>query len=436
MPVDFLITKTELALAYRSVRQMTNRLCQSLTPEDCCIQSMPDASPTRWHLAHTTWFFQTFVLANLSTTSENANSFRYLFNSYYNAVGDQFPRDQRGLLSRPTVAEVYGYRDEVDDAMYDLLENVGNLSPDLVALIVLGINHEQQHQELMLTDIKHAFSINPLKPIFRDDLFELTSETFDTDPTEYSLTNPSNWYEFSEGVYSVGVPSEKVAETSFCFDNERPAQRVFSNGYRIAKRLVTNREFLEFVLDDGYRDSRLWLAQGWDIVQRANRQTPIYWQQSDGQWREFTLAGMQVLQPDRPVSHVSYFEADAFARWAGKRLPTEFEWEIACCERSAEGTNFCDWLIAEGLAIHPRAEASVSSLMGNLWQWSSSSYAAYPGFSPAPGAVGEYNGKFMCNQYVLRGGSVATSGNHVRATYRNFFPTDTRWQFTGIRLAE
>jgi ergothioneine biosynthesis protein EgtB len=411
-----------LAKRYTRVRELSEELCETLEPEDCCIQSMPDVSPTRWHLAHTTWFFETFVLAKQPGYRPDEDQYAYLFNSYYNTVGEQYPRARRGLLSRPTVRDVRVYRQSVDARMRPLLESDGTGDRDWAAVVELGLHHEQQHQELMLTDIKHVFSCNPLLPVHRAGEFSTAGPP------------PVGWSQFNEGLYWIGHEGD-----GFAYDNESPRHRVFLESFQIADRLVTCGEYLAFIEDGGYHRPDLWLSEGWQTVQESAWREPLYWTLRDDGWHEFTLAGLVPLDLQRPVCHVSCFEADAFARWAGARLPTEAEWEAAG-EISPLVGNFVDRLLPAGRAIHPSAapvdRSPPAQMFGDVWQWTSSSYAAYPGYRPLPGALGEYNGKFMCNQYVLRGGSCATSSDHIRRTYRNFFPAAARWQFTGIRLAK
>jgi len=413
----------KLLQRYREIRQLSETLCDTLEPEDCCIQSMPDVSPTRWHLAHTTWFFESFVLSKLPNYSPAADQYAYLFNSYYNAVGEQFPRDRRGLLSRPTVEDVFGYRRSIDHRMRILLEEGTPPDLELNGILELGLHHEQQHQELILTDIKHVFSCNPLFPTYR--------------PGEWTPPGKVNslaWIEFDEGIQWLGHTGD-----GFAYDNESPRYRVFLENFELANRLVTCGEYLAFIDDGGYRRPELWLSAGWQAVGENGWNAPLYWIEQEGQWQHFTLAGLMPIDPSRPVCHVSYFEADAYARWAGARLPTEAEWENASLRAPLQG-NFVDVLLSNGTAIHSAAacgeDKSLSQMLGDVWEWTASSYAAYPGYQPDAGALGEYNGKFMCNQYVLRGGSCATSSDHIRRTYRNFFPTDARWQFSGIRLAK
>ncbi len=415
--------KESPAERYQRIRNFSETLCETLKPEDCCIQSMPDVSPTRWHLAHTTWFFETFLLRRFAGDPPEHDHYAYLFNSYYNAVGQQFPRAERGQLSRPTLREVFGYRRSVDGRVASLIDtaDANEHRDELFAILELGLQHEQQHQELILTDIKHVFSRNPLHPIYRPGTMELLT------------ANRAKWLSFEEGVYRIGHGGG-----GFAFDNESPPHRVFLEPFQLADRLVTCGEYLSFVADGGYRRPELWLAEGWQAAQAGGWTAPLYWDLVDGPQREFTLAGQLPINRHRPVCHISYYEADAFARWAGARLPTEFEWEVASQKAPVEGS-FVGPLLRVGRAIHPGAAAPVESdgphWFGDVWQWTASAYAPYPGYRPAAGALGEYNGKFMCNQYVLRGGSCATSHDHIRPTYRNFFPAAARWQFTGIRLA-
>jgi len=390
----------DLAARYLAVRAQTQALAAPLSAEDCALQSMPEASPVKWHLGHSTWFFETFVLGG----APFREAFRVLFNSYYVGVGERHPRPERGLLSRPSLEEVRAYRASVDERMQAMLR--GEHWRERAALIELGLNHEQQHQELILTDVKHLFSRNPLLPAYLEKALPAADAA------------PAGWRAFPAGVREIGH-----AGGGFAFDNEEPRHRVFVGGYRLADRLVTNAEYRAFVEDGGYRRPELWLAEGWDACSAQGWSAPLYWR--DG--GEFTLHGLRPLEPAAPVVHVSYFEADAYARWAHARLPTEAEWEVAAQDQPLAG-NFLD-----SGRLHPLGGRSPA--FGDAWQWTSSSYAAYPGFRAASGAVGEYNGKFMVNQYVLRGGSCATPASHVRATYRNFFPAASRWQFSGIRLA-
>lgn len=404
---------------YREVRRQTEHLCEPLVPEDYVVQSMPDVSPTKWHLAHTSWFFETFLLAPHAPGYEPFNAhFGYLFNSYYVTVGDRHCRQNRGLLSRPTVAEVYDYRRHIDAAMQRFLKE---LSPaqisELAPVIEIGLHHEQQHQELMLTDIKHVFWVNPLRPAYRDAL--------EQQPVRVPAMR---WVRFEEGTHWIGHDG-----AGFAFDNESPRHRVFLEPFQIASRLVTNGEYKRFMDDGGYRRPELWLSMGAATVQQEQWESPLYWIRQDGRWRQHTLSGLRPVNDDEPVCHVSYFEADAYARWAGARLPSEFEWEVASRDIPIEG-NFVE---TEQCHPAPLREdgAGIHQIFGDVWEWTRSAYAAYPGYQPPIGALGEYNGKFMCNQFVLRGGSCATPRDHTRPTYRNFFAPDARWQFSGIRLA-
>lgn len=404
---------------YLAVRQHTESLCRPLATEDYVVQSMPDVSPTKWHLAHTTWFFETFVLSPHAAGYRPFDShFAYLFNSYYVAVGDRHCRQNRGLLSRPTVAEVYAYRKHVDAAMMEFLADLsgGQLS-ELGPTIEIGLHHEQQHQELMLTDIKHVFWVNPLRPAYQQE-----------SPSDAVAPPAMRWADFDEGVNWVGHDG-----SGFAFDNESPRHRVFLEPFKISSRLVTNGEFKQFIADGGYGRADLWLSMGWATAQQEQWRAPLYWIEERGLWLDHTLHGLRPVRDEEPVCHVSYFEADAYARWAGARLPSEFEWEVASRTVPIEG-NF-----VETGRHHPHPLAAdaqgLSQLFGDAWEWTRSAYLPYPGYQPPAGALGEYNGKFMCNQFVLRGGSCATPRSHIRPTYRNFFPPDARWQFSGFRLA-
>ncbi len=412
---------------YRQVRALSDRLCAPLEIEDYLIQTMADVSPPKWHLAHVSWFFETFLLVPFLPGYELFHpDYGYCFNSYYEAVGQRHPRPQRGLLSRPTVKDIYAYRAAVDEAMAELIEQqAGNR--DVEALVVLGLHHEQQHQELLLTDIKHILATNPLRPAYRRDLAQV----------ERVKLLPLGYQSFAGGIVEIGREVDGLASRfeDFAFDNEGPRHRVFVEDFALGDRLITNGEYLEFMTDGGYQQAQHWLSEGWGMVQREDWNAPLYWEQRDGDWWVMTLAGLQPVNLAEPVCHVSGYEADAFARWAGKRLPTEAEWELASRGIDSEG-NFVD---QDHLHPQPAAEATKGSglrqMYGDVWEWTQSSYSPYPGYRAAEGAIGEYNGKFMCNQLVLRGGSCATSLSHIRSTYRNFFPPSARWQFSGIRLA-
>jgi ergothioneine biosynthesis protein EgtB len=390
------------------VRAQTEALAAPLSPEDQAVQSMPDASPTKWHRAHTTWFFETFVLNHAGVEGLSPELYGVLFNSYYNAVGEQFHRPSRGMLTRPSHDEITDYRSRVDAAMVDLLAR--GLSSELASTVEVGLHHEQQHQELLLTDIKHLLSLNPMDPVY-------APGPSDAAPTAH----PCRWASHSGGLARIGFGS-----SGYSFDNEAPAHDVLLRPFQLAQRLVTNGEYLEFIHDGGYDRPELWLSEGWQTVQSERWRAPLYWHGDASGWTEFTLHGRRPLDRGLPVVHVSYYEADAFARWAGARLPTEQEWEAASAD--PEPAPLC------GRA--PFAHPTAPSIYGAAWQWTSSSYAPYPGYRPAAGAIGEYNGKFMCSQYVLRGSSCATPAGHARRTYRNFFPPGARWQFSGIRLAK
>lgn len=402
---------------FNSVRKLTNNLCKPLYTEDYIIQSMPDVSPTKWHLAHTTWFFEKFILSSaLPDYKAFDENYNYLFNSYYVQAGERFERARRGVISRPTVNDVYEYREYVDRHMNLLIEN-NNLSENIISIIDIGINHEQQHQELLLTDIKHVFSCNPLNPNYLPCINnpEVTSA-------------PYNWRSFDEGIYEIGHNGE-----GFCYDNEMQRHKVFLRKFQLASRLITNAEYIEFIEAGGYRNPLLWLSEGWYTVVRENWNAPLYWEKKDDEWFLFSLTGLRKVNLSEPVCHISYYEADAFARWAGLRLPTEFEWEAAASTAEVKG-NF-----VESGKFHPvpapQQQKALTQIFGDVWEWTQSAYLPYPGFKIAEGALGEYNGKFMSNQMVLRGGSFATSVTHIRSTYRNFFPPHARWQFSGLRLA-
>ncbi|MEN1681693.1 MAG: ergothioneine biosynthesis protein EgtB [Planctomycetota bacterium] len=395
---------------YAEVRRLSEWLARPLSPEDCGVQSMPDASPVKWHLAHTTWFFETFLLKPRRSNGVPGyrcydERFTHLFNSYYNAVGEQFTRGQRGVLSRPSLDEVREFRRHVDEAMSELIADGDD---EAHRIVEIGLHHEQQHQELILTDVKHALAQSPLAPAYTDA------------PLPKSEAVDADWLTFDAGVREIGHAGD-----GFAFDNESPRHKAYLQDFAIATRPVTVGEYQRFIDDGGYQRAELWLSMGWAAVQQHGWRAPMYWRERPEGWRQFTLAGDQPLDPSAPVCHVSLFEADAYARWAGARLPTEAEWEAASPSLPSTG-GFVDQRLAAGAAVHP----------GRTWEWTASQYTAYPGYQPPDGALGEYNGKFMCNQFVLRGGSCATHSSHYRPTYRNFFPPDARWQFTGFRLAK
>jgi len=417
---------TSLVDRFRATRRATEDLARPLSAEDCGLQSMPEASPTKWHLAHTSWFFETFVLAGVPGYRSFHPAYRALFNSYYNAVGDRHARPARGLLSRPSLDEVLAYRRHVDEAMARALDGAA------AALVVLGLHHEQQHQELILTDIKHAFWMNPLRPSYAPAPAErVVGDGADT---------PLAWRERAGGTVEIGAPAPDATGEPFAFDNEYPRHAQLLRPYALASRLVTCGEYRAFIADGGYRRPELWLSDGWDAAQAGGWTAPLYWEQRDGEPWSLTLAGMQPVRAAEPVSHVSYYEADAYARWAEARLPTEAEWEAAATRAApAAAAGVPNLLETSWLRPLPAAPAAAGAeivqLFGDVWEWTQSPYTPYPGFRAAAGAVGEYNGKFMCNQMVLRGGSCLTPRTHVRASYRNFFPPAARWQMSGIRLA-
>lgn len=405
---------------YQAMRRQTELLTAPLTPEDQMVQSCPEASPSKWHLAHTSWFFETFVLsAHLKDFKPFHPQFRTLFNSYYNAVGPQPEKALRNTFSRPSLEEVQKYRRHVDEHMLKLLKN-HDLVEDVADLVELGINHEQQHQELLVTDIKHAFWVNPLQPAYQRD----------SGPwPEPATAPPQKPCSYEQGLYEIGAE-----DSDFHFDNESPRHKVYLQGFRFAARLVTCGEYLAFMEDGGYSRPELWLSDGWNAVKTHGWTGPLYWEKSGPEWRQFTCGGMRKIGEHEPVCHVSYYEADAFVRWAGARLPNEFEWERVASQARVTGN------LLESGHYHPvpvdSHEEGPLQLFGDVWEWTASSYLPYPGYNPPAGALGEYNGKFMCNQMVLRGGSCATPRSHIRASYRNFFPPETRWQFSGIRLAD
>ena len=405
------MTGSTLQQSLAQVRELSADLCAPLAVEDYGLQAMPEASPAKWHLAHTTWFFETFILRRFDPDYRAHHpQFAVLFNSYYQGIGEQFPRARRGQLSRPTVAEVMAYRQAVTASVLALLDTP---TPQLEALVELGIHHEQQHQELFFTDLKYNFSCNPLFPAY-------AGEAAAPPPAP---AQPLVWQSYRGGEVETGHRGE-----GFCFDNETPAHTALLQDFALGNRLVSNAEYLEFIDDGGYRRPQLWLADGWASAVEQQWQAPLYWERREGQWFEFTLYGLRALDPLQPVSHVSAYEADAYCRWAGARLPSEFEWEYAARQGPVTGQ------FLQGGHYHPNSTAD-GELHGTLWQWTSSAYAPYPGYRPTADAVGEYNGKFMVNQLVLRGGSCVSSASHIRSSYRNFFYPADRWQFSGIRMA-
>lgn len=414
------ITRSDTALEqrYLEVRSNTEWLAEPLGPEDQTVQSMPDVSPTKWHRAHVTWFFESFVLEPHAPGYRAYDStFAYLFNSYYEAVGPRYPRPNRGLVTRPGVGEVAAYRQTIDEAMVDFLS--GGVDGAVSELVELGLQHEQQHQELIVMDIKHVLFQSPLRPAYRPQAEPVWS---------VASASPSGWVSFEGGLVEVGADGD-----GFCFDHELPRHRTWLEPFRLCDRLVTNGEWRSFIADGGYQDPGLWLSDGWATVQAEGWTAPLYWSPlPGGGWETFTLHGMRPVADAEPVCHVSHYEADAFARWAGARLPTESEWEHAVT--TTAGT---DWATGARWSPAPAGppNRSIRQAVGDVWQWTSSPFVGYPGFAPANGAVGEYNGKFMSNQMVLRGGCCATPHGHSRATYRNFFPPSARWAFSGVRLA-
>lgn len=426
--------RSELAERFLAVRALTEDIAAPLSAEDQTAQSMPDVSPTKWHRAHTSWFFEEFLLGpHLAGYQVFDPAFRYLFNSYYEAVGSRHPRAQRGVITRPGIDGVAAYRRHVDAAMVHLLADPAGLAPDAADLVELGLHHEQQHQELALMDIKHVLAANVTDPVYR------AAPTADHDPAAGpGPAGPPAWFEHPGGTVEIGH-----AAAGFAFDNEQPRHCVHLAPFALATRPVTCGEVLAFMADDGYRRPDLWLSDGWATVSTERWEAPLYWhREPDDRWSVFTLSGRRPVEPAEPVVHVSYYEADAIARWSGARLPTEAEWEAVAASRSPVG-NLLD-LGADQGRLHPvpvqtstpdAPDPEVGQLYGDVWEWTASAYLPYPGFRTAPGAVGEYNGKFMVNQHVLRGGSCVTPAGHVRATYRNFFPPAARWAFSGLRLA-
>jgi ergothioneine biosynthesis protein EgtB len=415
----------DLGQQFARVRQQTERLAAPLSPEDCQLQSMPDASPTKWHLAHLTWFFETFVLEQHEKNFKPFDpSFRVLYNSYYNGIGAKYPRAQRGMVSRPSLAQVLQYRAAVDERVQALLAQQAG-SPALAELVTLGLHHEQQHQELLLTDIKHALSFNAPMGAYAKRW-----------PLARTAPQPVRWHAYAGGLTEHGF--DPTHDGSFAFDNETPRHRAYVQPFELASRLVTNGEFMAFMADGGYQRPDWWLAMGWDWVQAGPagpRAMPLYWEGNDNEFGNFTLQGNVSIDSNTPVCHLSYFEADAFARWSGARLPTEVEWELAARSTQATSGNFVESNAFHPMPLQATPTGGPAQMFGDVWEWTASNYNPYPGYQPWAGLVGEYNGKFMCNQLVLKGGSCATPHSHIRASYRNFFPPDAQWQFSGLRLA-
>jgi ergothioneine biosynthesis protein EgtB len=410
---------------FKAVRHESELLTANLTPEDQSIQSMPDVSPTKWHLAHTTWFFETFILSRFDPGYRLFDpAFAYLFNSYYEAAGPRHPRAERGLLSRPSVDVIAAYRDHVGAVMGRFVEGASEQAwREAAPLLELGVHHEQQHQELILMDIKHVFSVNPLAPAFQAPRLQVRG-----------VAPPFDWLEFAGGLVEIGHSG-----SAFAFDNETPRHKVWLEPFRLASRPVSCGEYLGFIEAGGYQRPEFWLSDGWATVRQQGWQAPLYWGCEDGEWSVFTLFGRCRLNPHEPVCHVSFYEADAFSKWAGKRLPTEAEWEVAAAGLPTKG-NFADSRhfhpVPDSAAQSTGEEPILRQMFGDVWEWTASPYVPYPRFRAAAGAVGEYNGKFMCSQMVLRGGAAVTPAGHIRATYRNFFPPSARWVFAGLRLAE
>ncbi len=423
MVPDWTPNTDALADAFERTRRTSLEICEPLEREDYVVQSMTEASPAKWHLAHSTWFFERFILNAELGHDLLHPEFNYLFNSYYNAAGDQWTRSQRGLLSRPTVDQIEAYRADVDSVMNDLIVSRAKDDPELARLVELGIHHEQQHQELMVTDTKHMFAQNPLHP-------QVISAPESSG--RRSSTPSLEWLDLDGGTYEIGWGGG-----GFAYDNEKPRHEVLLRDVRIANRPVTCGDWIEFIEDGGYEDDRLWLSDGWAKRQELGWSSPGYWVNRDGDWHLYTWWGLQPVDPAEPVCHISYYEADAFANWAGARLPTEAEWEIASRRADVESGRYLDVDRRHPTPTRPAGDADTPiQMFGDVWEWTSSSYGPYPGFEAWEGMVGEYNGKFMCNQMVLRGGSCATPPGHIRRTYRNFFYPKARWQYAGLRLAK
>jgi ergothioneine biosynthesis protein EgtB len=415
------LSRDSLLKSYNKVRAFSRKLAKPLTREDYVVQSMPDVSPTKWHLAHTSWFFEAFILSKTEKKYKSLHpQYNFLFNSYYVQVGERHSRPKRGLISRPTVDEVYEYREYVDKNMNKVLKNLDDKKFAKIAKVIeIGIHHEQQHQELIVTDIKHVLSENPLYPTYKKSAGKKGKKKISS----------AGWINFDGGIYTIGNEGD-----NFGYDNEFPPHKTYLEPFSLSSRLVTNGEYLEFLNDGGYSKPELWLSDGWNTVSSNDWKSPLYWIKKGGRWHHFSLGGLKELDLSQPVCHISFYEAEAFSRWAGARLPSEFEWEIASKDIKIAG-NFVD-----NGNFHPvsteSGNSNLSQMYGDVWEWTRSPYLSYPGYETPPGALGEYNGKFMCNQMVLRGGSCATSKSHIRNSYRNFFPPDARWQFMGLRLSK
>lgn len=417
---DHGLALTALLSKYLTVRSLTKEICAPLQPEDFVVQPVVDVSPPKWHLAHTTWFFENFILKpNVEDYKVFDKDYHFLFNSYYETEGDRWIRSERGALSRPWVNEIMAYRDYVDEHMKQLLSGELHVSAEMINVLNIGINHEQQHQELLIYDLKHILGINPLFPVYK---------SFQNKETQPNLD--SHYLEIKEGVYTIGYEGD-----DFHFDNEKGVHKVFLHKFRIQDRLITNGEFMEFIEAGGYQDFNFWLMEGFEWVKEKNIRAPFYWLKQGDAWKHYTLAGLEDIDPNEPVSHVSFYEADAFAKWKGKRLPTEFEWEVACKIYEPKIPSESNFVDSRNFRPMPR-QGKNTQFYGDAWEWTNSAYLAYPFYNKPNGALGEYNGKFMVNTMVLRGGSYATSKDHIRPTYRNFFHPHLRWHFTGIRLAE
>ncbi|MCO6437550.1 MAG: ergothioneine biosynthesis protein EgtB [Phycisphaerae bacterium] len=406
---------------FKSIRETTERICEPLAIEDYVVQTMPDVSPTKWHLGHTSWFFETLILkVHDAAYRPLDDTYAYIFNSYYNSLGEQFPRPCRGHLSRPTVQQVYAYRHHVNDGMERLLARAESSEfVQIGNLVQIGLHHEQQHQELILTDIKNVLSVNPMRPIYRTRVKPLQSQV-----------PPMDWFTYPEAQRQIGHEGP-----GFAYDNETPRHPVVVGAFRLASRLVTNGEYLEFINDGGYERPELWLSDGWSARNEQQWRGPLYWESRGDRWLQFSLGGWNEVNPAEPVCHVSYYEADAYARWKGMWLPTEAAWEVAARDLPVEGNLLEEAAFQPQPAVPAGAQPALMQMYGDVWEWTCSPYMRYPGFRPAEGSLGEYNAKFMANQMVLRGGSCVTPKTHIRATYRNFMPPGARWQFSGIRLS-